>query len=431
MTSATTYDRGRAALAWAVVLTLTADRLLVQTGVGGGSGLLRLAWVATCVIGVLCFTMHRDAWDTFARIGSDAMPFLTFLAIGCMLPILGVIADFPMRTLMAIVTPLASLMVALIAATVARERPTGLPWAHGRALAVVGWLALTAGACQFAYYRLDVTALEPLLLWDQAQTVASGATLIVGRATGIYFNPNTYALLGGTLLIAALALELRASQRVAVLVPALGILLLSQSRGVLVALAVTALVELVRRSRHVRLHPRTPALIALVVAIVAAATILLAQQAPAFLASLSNRLGSIVDVIAGGTAASADLAARVGFWQTGWEILLERPLGTFGGPELLLGTAVDSDLIRITLQGGILYLGIFVWMLVWMARVPSSSPWAALLRALAPFLAVVAITQVPTATAVFPGLVALAVGLHVGWAAGEPAGSRPAHRLYR
>jgi len=409
--------RSLPAVVWCALFTLLADRLFILTGVGGGSGMLRLAWVATFLLGLGVLIARRQSWGALADLAVESTPFVAYLTVGALLPIVGVIAGLPVRTLMTSVTPLAALMMALLGCIAARNRASDAV-ASGvhRVLGLMSWLAFAAGAFQFLYYRVGISVLGPLALWDQAQTLASGAILITGRSTGVFLNPNTYSLLGGTLLVYALAVRGRTTERVSLLVPAVGILMLSQSRGIIVALLVTGLVELMARSRRVRLQPRAIAVLIAAGAVAVGAFALLSQLSPAYVSGMIDRFTALLDVVTQGVQADRNLAYRVEYWKAGWELLLRNPLGTFGSPELFLNTPIDNDLVRTTMQGGFLYVALLLGSLLWMRRVRTPSPWLDTIRALAPYLAVASLTQTQSTTPVFAGLVALIIGLHVGWA---------------
>ena len=418
--------RSLPAVVWCALFTLLADRLFILTGVGGGSGILRLAWVATFLLGLGVLIARRESWGALGDLAEGATPFVIYLAAGALLPIVGLLAGLPTRTLMASVTPLAALVMALLGCIAARNRVSDeFASTVSRVLAVMSWLALAAGACQFLYYRVGISALQPLALWDQAQTLASGAILITGRSTGIFLNPNTYALLGGAVLVYALAVRGRTAERILLLVPAVGILMLSQSRGIIVALVITGLVELLARSRRVRLQPRAIAVLIAVAAVTVGAFALLSRLSPAYVSGMIDRFTALLDVATQGVGADRNLAYRVQYWTADWDLLLQRPLGTLGSPEMFTNAPIDNDFVRTTLQGGFLYLALLLGSLLWMRRQRTSSPWLDAVRALAPYLAVASLTQLPSATPVFAGLVALVIGLHVGWTRHPCAGSSP------
>lgn len=407
------------ALSGCMAFLLIADRWVVYTGIGGGSGMLRPAWVALAALAVALPIAHTRSWAALQALVRHAPAWLVFLGIGVLLPLLGVTTGQPLRTLLAVVTPLAALAGSWLGALAARSRRDDgrlVPLVQ-RAFIATAWLAAATGVGQFLWYyaRGLVSWLAPVIAWDRASTIATGGELIIGRATGIFFNPNTFSLLGGTLLVYALAAAMPVRRRLALATPSLVMVVLGQSRGIIAALAVTAVIELVIRARKIRLSPGALSGIALSAIVGIAFVALLMREVPVYFQELTARLDKMLEVVLHGAGADRNLAGRFGFWSQGWALLQSRPFGTFASPEAFLGTAVDNDLLRMTLQGGFLYLASFLAALASLFGGKSTGPWREPLRALVPFILVASLTQLPTTTPVFAGIVALLVGLHAGW----------------
>jgi hypothetical protein len=167
-------------------------------------------------------------------------------------------------------------------------------------------------------------------------------------------------------------------------------LLLSQSRGASAALIVALgflLVLAVRRHNAPRLEQLVP-YAGVVVVVVAGWLVLVVSGAPA--GTLIGRFGS------GITLQDPNVVGRIQFWEAGMGLLASHPFGTFGPPEFLLGTAVDSDWVRALLQGGPIFLAALALALGGGALIRGDDgPERRLVRALSVYVAVAAITQLP------------------------------------
>jgi hypothetical protein len=72
--------------------------------------------------------------------------------------------------------------------------------------------------------------------------------------------------------------------------------------------------------------------------------------------SVFGRFAALVNVATQGAHADTNLAGRVDYWTAVVSLNAVYPLGTWGPPELLLGTAIDSSWFRVFAQGSVPYL---------------------------------------------------------------------------
>ena len=100
--------------------------------------------------------------------------------------------------------------------------------------------------------------------------------------------------------------------------------------------------------------------------------------------------------LAPGSTADASLSQRFDFWAGASALSALYPLGTFGPPEMLLGTAVDNDWIRLFLQASIAGFAAMGVMLIGGAIFADRSRLCGrALTACSVVLAVCALTQTP------------------------------------
>lgn len=378
-------------LAAIFVVTLLAQRIYVQVSDGQAKpAILELLPPVLALLAILVTILAR---------GRNLLPFLRptflliwgpYLALAFVFPILGVLTgEYAVRTLAAMLVPIVAVAALLLGAEVSRLDPSGL----------VGWrwVLVVAAVVQAGYAVLQQLVIGNLLpsgpwdstlTWDIATQSAFGGNIVIGRSGAFYTNPNILGAAAGTaLLIGVFAARPRLAY--VIVGSALAALLLSQSRGAAIALVIALGFLLVLAYRH-RQVPRWQQLIpyAGVIAIVVAGwLVLVTAGAPA--GTLIARIGQ------GITLQDPNITGRIEFWGAGLRLLAAHPFGTFGPPEQLLGTAVDSDWVRALLEGGPIYLAALGLALGGGALIRGDSSERRLVRALSVFIAVAAVTQLP------------------------------------
>jgi hypothetical protein len=132
-------------------------------------------------------------------------------------------------------------------------------------------------------------------------------------------------------------------------------LLLSESRGASVALIAVLLAGALLAIAGRRLGPAR----ALKSAFTVGGAILLAVAAMLVIepsGAVFERFAALVDVVTQGPRADANLAGRLDYWSAVGALNSVYPFGTWGSPEFLLGTAVDSSWFRAFAQGSVPYV---------------------------------------------------------------------------
>ena len=319
-------------------------------------------------------------------------PYLLLLLL---LPLVGVATGhFPLRGLAAMRTPVYALAAIVVGAAV-RTHPRGgySAWKWPMMMAASAMLAYALFQQLLVAHVLPQGPWDTLVEWDRSTQRAYGLSVIVGRSTGFFSNPNILGVWAGLVLLAG-AFILNGKTRYLVAGTALGSLVLSESRGPVVAVAFALLVAL---AAAVRRHeaPRVSTLVpyaTVVGAVLVGWGILALWGTPA--ASLIERLTAGASLVTGGT--DPNFAGRVQFWTNGLALLRTHPFGTFGPPELLLGTAVDSEWVRTLLQGGPLLLVALAMALIggaWFADGRRADGRA--LRAASLFMIVAGVAEIP------------------------------------
>ncbi|MBE0417450.1 MAG: O-antigen ligase family protein [Coriobacteriia bacterium] len=403
-----------AVVPWAVAFSLLGDKMVLSTGVGGGVGLLRLGPLLTIALAGAMLLVDSGARRAVADVVRWGSPAALFVAIGAVLPVVGSLIDYPFRTVTAAIVPLSTGAFFFFGVLVAR---TGADLDRIRylVLVLVTSIAAVAGLLLFLNNRgITLPFAVALDQWEIATAEAYGTTWLRGRVGGLYTSPNVLGTLGGLALVCAAFGRVLTRQRIALVVPALAILFVTQSRGVMVGTFLAIAVGWLSRERS-RRRVRWQSVLtwALIAVLAAGAVVGAAAVFPQYIAALSERINSAARILTEGVQADRNFAGRVAFWGSAWELLQQRVLGTFGPPEMMLGSAVDNDYLRFALQGGFLYAGAWVFYLAWLMRTGLRDGADRFVGAGAVFLAFIALTQIPSTYVMIVGIFSLFVGMHI------------------
>ena len=270
-----------------------------------------------------------------------------------------------MRTMVPAMIPITTIGAALSD----RNERAWAPWVF---IAIVA--QFTYGLAQAVYVARGPgwELFGPFHNWDLSLQALSGV-LVQTRSSGLYFNPNELGLWAGMAALIGWSI-LPSRLRVPGVTLAVGTLLLSQSRGASVALvaALCVAVVLAFGQRSVSAERAMKALVSLGV--------------------VGGLVVVAVSVI--GLPAVTNLAGRLDYWHAVIALNAFYPWGTWGPPELLLGTAIDSSWFQAFAQGSVPYaaaLGVLLLSTVMLLR----SRFGRLLCVLAVFIAVAGLTQTP------------------------------------
>ena len=280
-----------------------------------------------------------------------------YLGLSLLIPLIGVATgQFPLRGVAAVRVPVTAVSAVIIGAATVSPRDPRHPFSvWQRPLTIAAVVVLLYAILQQAIVSnlLPPGPWDRLISWDLTVQSAYGRSLVVGRSSAFFTNPNILGVWAGiALLIGLLAVQGR--WRYTVVGAALATLVLSQSRGPTLGCLLGLVVVLILAMRqHESPSLRAVLTYAPIVALVLVGWALL-SAAGAPVSGLLGRFGQGVQVIVGGE--DPNLMGRFQFWSAGLALLRTHPWGTFGPPELILGTPVDSEWVRTLLQGGALLI---------------------------------------------------------------------------
>lgn len=343
-------------LVWSLVFLLLGEGLVLPLRVSGQIYLLPVAPFVTPVMVVMEWQRRGRP-----RLGVGSLPLLYavsfFVALGALLPFAGVLTGSSPRYLAAVTQPLsvASWVVVGILLGGGPSRP------HSKLttpITIAATVQLLAGVLQLLGRVVHVR--EMVWLWGHWLEYAYGARLL-SRASGLYLNPNTYALFGVLSLVWAIYAPLSRQRRLALATVSLAMIALSQSRtSLIIAVAVMGIAVLQRSMRlSVIFSDRRRTIFVLG----ALASVLLVMGVAGLAPMFAERLVTAARVLREGPAADANLSARLGGWADAARVLKGSPMGTLIPPHARI-RVVDSDYLRVLAQGSVVYLISYLALLV-------------------------------------------------------------------
>ena len=313
-----------------------------------------------------------------------------FLLLTALLPVFGVMVyGFEARTLLAITSATSALSFLVIGAALSSS--SGRAWSRWLLLAIALQLLYASGQAMYLAHAPGWELFTPFHQWDLSLQALYGE-LVQARGTGLYFNPNELGLWAATAVILAWTMLTPRLRGVGITLAAVT-LLLSQSRGALVALVVALAVGgawavvIGRGGRSNALRTIVTFSLAGLVGATVVLTIGPSQE-------LLGRFGSLLNVVTKGPTADPNLAGRLDYWSAVLNLNVTYPLGTLGPPETILGTAVDSSWFRAFAQGSVPYVAVLATLLVAPLAVRNSRFGRGLVL-IAVLVAVAGVTQTP------------------------------------
>lgn len=386
---------------WAAVYLTLGERIIVPLGPSRAvpiANLLSVVIVAALIIPRR--HLREEAWN--GLLGAPLV--LAFAAIWSAYWLAAPILGFPVTTFYSLTIP--AVIIASIAVGLILSRQ-GFPVRQFfTVLLVVAWTQVVAGTMQALFYTQTViTAPQTLLyLWDRAICVQYGIDMIAGRSVGLYINPNTYTLLGAFLLILALTLPgIDRARRLALAVPAAGIVALGASRSAILVLALLAAYSVVRKWRSLGFRRASTQFIALAAAVVGM-HFLLTQTASPLYSRFVQRWSTIPALLAQGASGDRNVANRFSAWALAFDHWVNHPFGSYGPSQYAVGSFTDNDYFSLLLQGGVLLLFSYLGAL---ATIYSRRRYSALSPCIAPMVGLLAVTGMTQNSAVYGPSIAM------------------------
>ena len=373
---------------YALASAVLVDRAQIKVDTGG-RGILPLVDVISPFVAlatIVVFGQRRSLG--FLHHPAFTFGVLPYLVLTAFLPVLGIMFQgFPVRTLLSLTGATTELSFVIIGAALAMT-PTAA-WSRWLLVAIVAQLIYGAGQTSYLLHGPGWQLFVPFHQWDLS--LVDIQTFVQARSTGLYLNPNELGLWAAAAAVFGWSLLSGRVRNVGITLAFLT-LLLSQSRGVLVALLVVCAASVaiwLVRGRIAADSVRAG--VSLVAALVVAFIIAIVIAPPG---ALETRFGALLEILSKGPRADQNLAGRLDYWSAVADLNVSHPLGTWGSPELILGTAIDSSWFRAFAQGSVFSVAALVLLLaaaVTLRDFPQRNP----LRLLTVLIAIAGITQTP------------------------------------
>ena len=371
-----------------ILCSVLAERAILSLSTGGSGGLQLVAFVAPAA--AIAAVIRYGASHSLGFMASPRFVFavLPYLVLDFVLPFLGVMYNrYPERTLWSATEATTALSFLILGAVwSADRRSTGWQFLL---LALVANFAYAAGQAIYLAQLPGWQFFGPFHQWDLSLQSIYGE-LVQARGTGLFFNPNTLGLWCGVGVVLGWAM-LPGRWRTIGVVLAVLTLVLSESRGASVALVAAILVGAVSAIASGRLGKlggvRSVITYAAAIALAAGAALVIEPQGTVF-----ERFSALIAIVTQGPQADANLAGRIDYWSAVVSLNAVYPFGTWGSPEMILGTAIDSSWFRAFAQGSVPYMTL-LGLVVASAFTIGSFRWAPQLRMLAVLVAVAGLTE--------------------------------------
>jgi len=406
-----------------VVAAVLSERFLIGLDTGG-LGLVSVFVPVMVGLGLICLLVptanaRRIGWPRlFAQWGP-------YWACAGVVPLLAIsFGSYPLRVAFASVSgalvPMAVVVIGVRIALLVREPSRAV----SAALSIAVPAVLAYSAFQWAYSSgaLDAAVWQSMADWDRATALAYGVGEL-SRSSGPYVNPNILGAWGALTFVMAATLMQGRVTRPFVMGAAILTILLSQSRGSFVALVAGGAVVLLMGARTPDGRQDRSG---------STRQLMIAGFVTALGLGLAGGLPGVTRIVDGllsflpGSALDPNMTGRLELWSAAGALSASYPLGTWGPPEMILGTAVDSDWVRLFLQASIFGVVAVGLMLIGGAALANRS--LATGRALAASSIVVGFSMITQTPLGYPpiALYWLLVGFSI---VGDPVGAPLASQL--
>jgi O-antigen ligase len=340
--------RSSSLVGFSVFCAILGDRLLLPAG--GGSMLPLVPLMAAAVAAIAVWRGGpRTLWFMVAP--GFLIGILPYLLLTISLPIAGVVvAGFPDRTMLAILSGVSAFSFLVIGAALSAD--TGRSCAPWLLIGITLQLAYSIGQAASLGGGVAAELFAPLRAWDLS--LVDIDTYVQARSTGLYLNPNELGFWAALATVLAWTL-MRGKARYLGVVLAIATLVLSESRGSIIALVAATAVGSVLAWRRGTLGWHSVRTVGLAVGLIVLIVVAVFELRPS--EPGATRLTAIFGVLTQGAQADSSLSGRIDFWQAVLDFLDTRPFGSLGPPELAIGSAIDNDWFRALARGSVPYLG--------------------------------------------------------------------------
>jgi hypothetical protein len=362
--------RGRFAVHVLVITALAhvimGDRIVLSFTTGGRGQLSLTTLMFALVVGAI-LVFHTGSGLNFCARPHLWLCWGFYLTLSLSLPAFGIaFNDFPARTIAGMQEVFLALGF-LFAGSWLRSRPECNSLLKRYFLLAVSFQAVLAIIQMAAIIPgLSSSWLVSIIHeWDViSKTNLNSEAIVTARATGAYLNPNALGFYAATSFWAS-ALFLKGLAQKYALAVCLLTLILSISRGSIVAMVISGMIFILlqvlnRRNGSLRGESKT-VLLALAVAAIMGIAVSVVDASDSL--GLNDRLPAIANVMFNGTDEGGNYDARAEVWTRVLSYCADHPFGTGGPPQLKSHESLDNQYINTIMQGGVAYLSALLLMI--------------------------------------------------------------------
>lgn len=348
---------------------LFTERIFLQMS-SGGRGILPIMELLVPVIATLILVFETRTHSLIVCSNNQFLfRFGPYIFLTLLLPFLGVFFnDYPARTSLTSLAGFRAIAFVSFGCWIAQSSQSTQDLAKKYLFAAVVVQGLFASS-QYLYSNGLISGgiFDAQYKWDiTTQSRYSEDYIITGRSTGTFINPNELGFWSAVGFWSS-ALVLKRWMSVLGCLSALCTLFFSQSRGSLFAITISLIIWVTytffsnQRFLNKAKHFSFVGLIVLLMGLTLGGLIF---QDKISNSSILSRFGNGIKVLSSGASADANAQGRVMAWKLALHFFEKHPEGTWGEPQMRLGSFMDNDYIRILLQGSVVYLSTFIFLLI-------------------------------------------------------------------
>jgi hypothetical protein len=341
---------------WVMFLVLFTDRFYLNLF----SSHLEILPLINLTFTFLLVLITRGKVLGFIRSKTFLIGILPFLFFNILFPLLGVIIyNYPLTSTYLLINPLVWLSLIILGYFISHYK-ISQKWMENY-LVIYILIQVFFALTQFLYWKgiLHLGIMDPIIKWDLK--IQDSDKVIYGRSIGLFSNPNILGFWSVTTFWLAFFL-LKGIKRKIGLVLVIVVLALSQSRGSIVTLLATlSIYYFYITIKGRQLNRALKGSMYLIISLAIGYLLIINIEA---LEPFLYRLISAFGIFTNGISSDSNLSGRFEAWKLVINVFFSYPFGTLGSPELIIGSFIDNEWVRLLIQGSFVFIIAFL-MLFW------------------------------------------------------------------
>jgi O-Antigen ligase len=387
-------------LLWVIVLSMFTERIFILLPTGG-RGALQLFVILTPAIAFILLLVTNGKVISFLKKKKFIIFFLPYILLTFILPFLGVLFyGYPIRVLFGIMLSINAISMVVIGYWIANKfnKNPRIEYLIPRYIIISVTLQLVYSVGQYLFRSGYISGVWlPFFDWDFNTTISAGVDMVYSRSTGLFLNANILGFWAALSYWASTLLIRTKLSKFYCQISSLVVLMLSQSRGAIIALVVTVSFTII--FNFAKRKKVTNPLILIPKICFACVLFIILIYTGVLEKTFIERISDASGILTTGVSSDTNFSTRVNVWTEALSWFHNYPFGTFGSPELLFDGFIDNDWMRLFLQGSIFYLLSFVGLIVGSLSLMKHSKYGYFVGVTSLLIGICAITQTPLAYA--------------------------------